>query len=429
MTFGAVPSWLPRNGHTLTIGVVARISGCANQKELSLDDQVDHAKQVVAELYDGPVEFRVIATKGKGERLDRPELAELDAMLRTGELDGLVAEDIGRVIRGTEAVRICGLAVDHATRVLAPNDCIDTFDDTWEEDVISACRDHVGHNAHTSKRIKQKSMNRFRKFGGATPCEIFGYLKPPGAKTYDDWRNRRGVPTGKYGRSPTWDGAKVRRITRNPLLKGMPGRGFKHTIKHHETGRRIAVKNPKGPLFRDCPHLIHVDPLEFDAVNALLDAANKGCGRKPVNGSDPLWRVPRKRTRFPGQHACCRYCGRQFVWGGNGITENLMCNGSRAWRCWNSIGFTGAAAVAQVAAAIAAELARLDGFDDQFRALVEQAGRDGGTDLVRSWAELKRDEEASARQQGNLLTAIADYGPKPMFQEKLADLEVTLHTH
>jgi len=74
----------PRNGHTLVTGVVARISGCVNQKEMSLDNHVDHAKEGVADMYDGPPsEFRVIATKGKGERLDRPELAEIDeAMIR-----------------------------------------------------------------------------------------------------------------------------------------------------------------------------------------------------------------------------------------------------------------------------------------------------------------------------------------------------------
>jgi hypothetical protein len=442
----------PRNGHTLVVGVVARISGCANQKELSLEDQEDHAKQVVAELFDGPIEYRTIKTKGKGERLDRPELADIEAMLRSRELDLLVAEDIGRLIRGTDAARLCGIAVDHGTRLLAPNDCIDTAEDSWEEDVISACRDHVGHNAHTSKRIKHKKMNRFKKFGGATPCEIFGYLKPAGAKTYDDWQkdetaapiyaewfgrlretqncsavadwlNRSGVPTGRYSRRKTWDGPMVRRITRNPLLKGMPGRGFKHTIKHHETGRRISVPNPKGPVFREYPHLVHVDHVEFDAVNALLDAANRGFRRKPINAIDPLWRVPRKRTRFPGQHARCFYCGRHYVWGGNGLTEYLVCNGSRDWKCWNSVGFSGAAAVVQVSAALTAKLAALDGFDDQIRALVEQAGRDGGTDLVRSWAELTRDEEASARLRENMLTAIAERGPMPMLKEKLEDLE------
>jgi tetratricopeptide (TPR) repeat protein len=41
----------------LATGIVARISGCPNQKELSLEDQEDHGKEVVAEMYEGPVEY------------------------------------------------------------------------------------------------------------------------------------------------------------------------------------------------------------------------------------------------------------------------------------------------------------------------------------------------------------------------------------
>jgi site-specific DNA recombinase len=151
---------VPRNGHTLVVGIVARISGCASQKEMSLDDQVDHGKEEVAELYEGPCDYRIVATKGKGERLDRPELAEVERMIRTRELDLLVMEDVGRLIRGTDAVRLWGIAVDRGVRCIAPNDCIDTIDESWEEDLISACRDHVGHNAHTSKRLKKKLVQR-----------------------------------------------------------------------------------------------------------------------------------------------------------------------------------------------------------------------------------------------------------------------------
>lgn len=88
-------------------------------------------------------------------------------MLLSRKLDLLVMEDLGRLVRGTEAVRLCGIAVDHGTRVIAPNDCIDTAEESWEEDVISACRDHVGHNAHTSKRLKQKLMNLFKRKRGS----------------------------------------------------------------------------------------------------------------------------------------------------------------------------------------------------------------------------------------------------------------------
>jgi len=47
---------VPRNGKFLVVFVVARISGGPRQKEMSLEDQVDHAKEIVAEMYGGPVE-------------------------------------------------------------------------------------------------------------------------------------------------------------------------------------------------------------------------------------------------------------------------------------------------------------------------------------------------------------------------------------
>jgi hypothetical protein len=55
--------FIPRCGDTLIVGVVARISGCASQKEVSLDDQIDSAKEEVLQIYPGPTEYRVIATR------------------------------------------------------------------------------------------------------------------------------------------------------------------------------------------------------------------------------------------------------------------------------------------------------------------------------------------------------------------------------
>ena len=55
----------PRNGHALLVAIVARISGGPRQKDVSLKDQEDHAKETVAELCEDPVEYRIIATKGK----------------------------------------------------------------------------------------------------------------------------------------------------------------------------------------------------------------------------------------------------------------------------------------------------------------------------------------------------------------------------
>ncbi|MFQ3592646.1 MAG: hypothetical protein SNJ82_05565, partial [Gemmataceae bacterium] len=63
----------------------------------------------------------------------------------------------------------------------------------------------------------------------------------------------------------------VQRVTRNPVLKGTPGRGY----KHHETGRRVSVKNPSGPKYKEYPQLAHVDPVLWDEVNALLNQTNQ----------------------------------------------------------------------------------------------------------------------------------------------------------
>jgi hypothetical protein len=177
----------PRNGHTLMAGLGARISGCSNQKEESLEDQTDHNKEVVADLYTGLTEYLIIATKGKGERLDRPELAQIEAEFRKGYLDLFVWEDLGRLVRGVEAVRLLGIAVDHGVRVIVRNDNIDTANDTCEADAIKACADHVAHQSHTSRRLKHKLTNRFLKNGGAMARPIAGYVVPDAAETYDDW--------------------------------------------------------------------------------------------------------------------------------------------------------------------------------------------------------------------------------------------------
>ncbi len=329
---------------------------------------------------------------------------------------------------------------------------LDTADESWEEDLISACRDHVGHNAHTSKRLKKKLMNRFKKFGGATALQIAGYTKPEGAKTYDDWRkddaatsiiqagldqlerggncsavadafNVEGFMPGPFCRNGKWDGSMVRRFYKNSIFKGTPARGHRHTTKRHETGRRVSVKNPNGPESIECPHLAHVDPDQLDRVNALLKNRNSKLGRKRVNGSDPLKGVPRKRTVFPGQHARCWYCGHRFVWGGNGITKNLMCSRARETKCWNSIGFDGPQAVAKIIQVIVRELCGLDGFDAQWKELVEAARRERGN-TSKEVEKLLRDEQSHARERRHVMDAVASCGSFPLLQEKLGELEL-----
>jgi site-specific DNA recombinase len=450
----------PRNGHTLMAGLGARISGCKNQKEESLEDQTDHNREVVVDLYIGPVEYLIIATKGKGERLDRPELAQIEAEFRKAKLDIFVWEDLGRLVRGVEAVRLLGIAVDHGTRVVVPNDNVDTANDTWEADAIKACADHVAHQEHTSRRLKHKLTNRFIKHGGSMARPIVGFVVPDTARSYGDWLkdprfdlqsnpnadpwiydgarllreslnctaiadmfNARQIEVGPYCRRKEWDGAMVRRFYSNPLLKGQPYRNRKHSVKFHESGVRRSVINPKGPVYFSCPHLAYFDADTFDELNSLLDSRNARYRRKLIAGTDPRLRVPRKRTRFPGQHGRCWYCGYHHVWGGNGMTENLMCSNARNWQCWNSVGYDGALAVERLAELIKEEFFCLDGFDDQYRDLVERAGSNDHSDVVRRWERLKRDELELTKRRARFVEAIDKFGVQEMFEAKLKEIE------
>src|SRR4051794_26651305 len=48
----------------------------------------------------------------------------------------------------------------------------------------------------------------------------------------------------------------------------------------------------------------------------------------------------------------CWYRGREYVWGGNGVTGDLTCAGPRAWRCRSSVGISGALAVRDLTRAV-----------------------------------------------------------------------------
>jgi hypothetical protein len=105
------------------------------------------------------------------------------------------------------------------------------------------------------------------------------------------------------------------------------------------------------------------------------------------------------------------------------MAQNLMCNGSRSWRCWNSVGISGELAAEKVVAAILAELERLEGFDDQLRAIVEAARHTGGADRAVERARLDEDEQEWGRRRDNVAEAIAKRGLSPTLEGKLAEID------
>ena len=215
----------------------------------------------------------------------------------------------------------------------------------------------------------------------------------------------------------------IRRYFKNPLLKGMPQRGKLHSVKNHETGKRVPVTNPDGPRYLNIEQLRILGPAEFDELNALLDAKNKRCAKRTAKDpTNPFVERPKKRTRFPGQHALCWYCGRQCLWGGNGLSYHLVCKGARERTCWNSVGFSGEVFAQRAVEVISNILANVNGFEAQFREIVANQEAHIMDDQP-TLAALERERSEIARMKSNLLEAIADLGPREMFHEKLAELE------
>ena len=145
--------------------------------------------------------------------------------------------------------------------------------------------------------------------------------------------------------------------------------------------------------------------------------------RKPVNGEDPLTRVPRKDSRFPGGSARCWYCGRRFVWGANGVAGHLQCNGSREWHCWNAVGIDGERVTRQIVSAISIELLASEGFSDQFSDLVKEAQRRSGDSRESLLKKLTEREGTMAREKANVMAAIREFGTSDLTRQMMRDLQ------
>src|SRR5438552_14650414 len=100
------PPLRPRNGRELSVLIVARIS-TVNQDRRSLDEQRSLCEQYVSSHYKCAVKYRVIASQGSGEILDRKELREAESLVESGALDLVIVEDLARLSRRNRAIDFC----------------------------------------------------------------------------------------------------------------------------------------------------------------------------------------------------------------------------------------------------------------------------------------------------------------------------------
>lgn len=397
------PPLVPRNGHTLEVIMVCRVSDPrpGKQDERSLTDQEAKHREWLAQYTELPVKVTVIAGSGSGELLDREEYVRLTNEVETGRYDLVLAEDLGRIVRRVHAHLFCELCVEHDTRLVAINDRVDTACAGWEDASIFSAWHHERSNRDTSERIKRAHRSRFDG-GGCAAIPIFGYRKPPGAKSdaewekdpeaepiyrewfrmldedeamyaeVADWLNARGVPTGPYCPQAKWNGLMVGRVTHNWLLKGCRHRNKRKT-KRNSKGKYVSVKaEPCELRLRRVPHLAFFEEDYYDYVVAKVDERNGKYRRKGRNGIDPRNKAPKKRTRFPGQMIECGVCGRGYVFGGHGQTDHLMCMGAREHRCWNGVTVDGPLAAEKICAALSDTIKALPDFEEALMTTLKQ---------------------------------------------------------
>jgi site-specific DNA recombinase len=446
------PPLAGRNGRKLRVISVVRIS-TDHQDERSLDDQRAMLERWLHDHTDAPFVLKIIASRGSGERLDRREFKRLKQLVRKLRADLVISEDLGRIVRRIHAILFCELCEDHGVRLIAVNDFIDTFKEDWRDQSFFASYRHERYNRETAKRIRRTLRNRFTQ-GGVFQTAIYGYIKPPGAKSdadvhkdpaaeavYDewftrlengapyqevaDWLNDRGIPLGPYCRVDRWDCKMVGRITHNTILKGVRRRNNKITKRVNKTGRSKQIKAPaEEHLDRNCPHLAFIDTARYDRVLRLLKERNAKYKPGGENGEDPRAGRPKKRTIWPGQHVFCEICNGMYRYGGHGQNDHLLCRGAYEYRCWNGVTVDGPEASKKLIAAIMAELEAIPDFGNCLRELVHDGLQQRSSSRADRVAALQRQEDVISRRINNLVAFVCEGQGSGALREELKRLEL-----
>ena len=448
----------PRNGMTLLVVIVCRISTEHQDKE-SLEDQEAVCRRRVHEWYEGPIEFTIIASRGSGEYLDRQELLDLEVLIESHRCDLVLVEDLSRICRRNRAIDICELCVDCATRLIAINDKVDTAEPGWEDAAYASVAHHQRSNRDTSDRLKRTLESRFDR-GGVLRPPVYGYVKPEGAKhdsemrkdptaepvieemfrrlkstaTYAeiaDWLNEQGIAPGPMCRLRHWTAQMVGRFVHNPMLKGMRLRNRVITKRINKTGRPRSFKaEPTKRRYRQCPHLAFVEPEYYDHVILLADERNAQYRRVVEGQPDPRAGVTRKRTRFPGQHARCGICGRRMYWTGlKGHRPAFTCSGAAEYRCWQGLVVSEEDIASNISDAVINAISSLPAFNQTLVDLVQQKLAESQNRRGERRQELERKVRDVEQRLENLLTQIESRPDSDALLGRLDTLEAEKKQH
>jgi site-specific DNA recombinase len=441
----------PKRGGKYRLLGVCRISN-EHQNEMSLSDQLalyhEWAKQEFSDGY----EMDKISSRDSGEALDRAEFLDLTTRIESGQYDCVVTEDLGRIARRLHTVLLCEAAEDSRTRIVAINDRVDTLVKGWKQNAVFASLRHESYNEDTAFRIRRSLRGRFAT--GKLPLRLIaGYesdgpgcleenchKKPEAIAIFDewfdrldrgqsfaqiaDWLNENQFPVGPNVRKADWNGTLVGQVTNNPLLKGLRIQNKRVSERNNRTGRRKSVAADKNEIQeREVPHLAFIEPARYDRIIRKVKERNSRYVNGIAKATNSLTGRTRRDTRWPAQHLRCGICGRNFVLGGHGRKERMMCDGARQYRCWNAMTIDRPDLAMAISKCVRRTIMELPEFDANWAEQLRIEASSLSCSKATKLEQLRKDRDKKTREVENLARAIANGSSSETLLRLLGDAE------
>lgn len=371
------PKQQPKHPDGLRVMSLGRVSTPGQNLENIEAGYEYAAKAVLENITDAPIQIHYLGEQGSGLLVERKTMLEAYELIESGWPDVVLMEDLSKPYRNPRwSLAFVQDCMDADIRVIAPGDNIDTFDENCEVNLQAAAMRHGLHIPDTRRRVRRTATYSFHR-GGMVQRVRYGYRKlteeeakarpnhPDGllmaripectptimqlrslvvdhrmiGQPVVDWLHEHDVPTGPYAQAQGWTWSLVSGLLRDPILCGW--RRFRTTFYKpiFRTGKHRRQKNT-DPEWEHWSELAHMSEEEWQELQRALDELSPR--KRPRSGPDhPRYRVARKDSICPQQHATCAICGGFYYPSGYGV---LKCKG--AWKnaaapCWNHVQIAG----------------------------------------------------------------------------------------
>jgi DNA invertase Pin-like site-specific DNA recombinase len=354
----------------LRVVAIGRVSTPGQNIE-NIQASYEYNDEFLRRIYSGPMNVRYLGERGSGMLVERETIQEAEALIDSGQIDLVIAEDLSRMYRNPRyQYAFVQNAVDMGTRVICVGDALDTADENWEVALGAAALRHGLYIPDTRRRVRRTAIHSFHQ-GGMVQKVRFGYRKlsveeaasgqfgPPGLRiaklpectpilceikdrilagspyaAVAEWLEAEGIQPGPYATNGRWTGKLVVETLEDPLLSGL--RTFRDTICEpiYRTGKHRSRRNVE-PETEHCPSLAHLTREEHQELLAEIARRRERypCKRGRENHR---YNIPRRRSTWPGQAVQCAVCGGlMHVMGPHLKCQNCLPRSSHA--CWNHV--------------------------------------------------------------------------------------------